>query len=81
MEDMGSDFDLESYIENINPSQSGSGRELRIKNLQKSWMILPCAPMTNLHNTEASQKAYTKQYISTEAPRDKKLQCGNPIDT
>ena len=34
--------------------------------------------MTNLHNTEASQKAYTKQY-NAEAPRDKKSQFGNPI--
>lgn len=39
---------------------------------------LPRAPMTNLHNTEASQKAYTKQY-DAEAPRDKKSRFGSPI--
>ena len=66
MEDLGSDFDLESNIENINFSQSGTPMWWGTKDQELTKLLddlepLPLAPMTNLHNTEASQKAYTKQ--------------------
>ena len=83
MEDLGSDFDLESYIENIDLSQSGTPiwwgtKDQELTKILDDLEPLPRAPMTNLHNTEASQKACTKQYIA-EAPRDKKSRFGNPI--
>ena len=83
MEDLGSDFDLESNIENIDLSQSGTPMWWGTKDQELTKLLddlepLPLAPMTNLHNTEASQKVYTKQ-CKAEAPRDKKLQFVNPI--
>ena len=83
MEDLGCDFDLESYIESINLSQSGTPMWWGTKDQELIKILddldpLPRASVTNLHNTEASQKAYTKQY-DAEAPRNKKSWFGNPI--
>ena len=83
MENLGSDFDLESYIENIDLSQSPTPvwwgtKDQELIKIFNDLDPLPRAPMTSLHNTEASQKTYTKQY-DAETPGDKKSRFGDPI--
>ena len=83
MEDLGSDFDLEYCIENIDLSQSGTPMWWGTKDQELTKLLddldpLPLAPMTNLHNTEASQKGLY-QAVQAEAPRDKKSPFVNPI--
>ena len=78
MENLGSDFDLESYID---LSQSGTSMWLGTKDQELTKILddldtLPRVPMTNLQNTEVSQKACTKQYVSA---RGKKSRFGNPV--